>query len=239
MTTDWIGNSVRPDEFTFDFHAVTSRRIYIGSPHSRHQLENPAFWTPLPSLAKLDATEDVEVHTDWTSFTDILANPTPLITHYKAVVDIARRNKWFLKDIAGYFWIRSYLKTNIPGQDIYFPWYDTIAEYSRFFGWLNASNSDSDFWDMDQGWELEGVRKNNDVFLRITNPEYDPDEEDDVFEVANIAIGLLKLREQTSAAVHRLNRLASILETQLGRDTLNTPWNSPSPSFGTSTWTPG
>jgi hypothetical protein len=220
----WMSSARRPESFEFQFYVLPLCEFYFGDPNSHVEIENPKFYVSLPNATDPDRPQA------WVAFTDVLKDPNRLVDNYRAVAEFSLKYRRPLGSNDAYFWSRGFLKTSIDDHYIYFPWNDSVTEFNRFFEWIEADEGEGSYSDADQGWELNGVRKGDDIYLSVSG--------DNGEDRMTIVLDVSKLRAEIRRAQTDAEAVSKILVEKLGVNTTAQQPYGKSPKFGTSEWNP-
>ena len=100
-------------------------------------------------------------------------NVDELARYYTDIIRLGRKHRLPFNHISHYFWMRFWIWNTDEDVHISFPWYDTQAEIDSFIDSVATTSVGPLFWDADQGWELEIHASDDDLYLRLRDPDYD------------------------------------------------------------------
>src|SRR5215471_14033625 len=183
----WIDKSVIAEnadaEITFSL-----QRAFHPNPNALD--ERNAIALPAPAIPSADPYN--------LSSKEVLNNERPLAEHYKAVLQLACHHAKPYVAFNLHMWLRLHFRWNEGA--ISFPWYDTLEEMERLFGFLNDAVDGQTWSGVEQGWDMIAVRVGSRFHFREGNS-------DQGVEHANIALP----REDLVASISRLRERMRII----------------------------
>lgn len=163
--------------------------------------------------------------TDSISTAEIIGNEQHLVNYYRQIVEAARHYKIPFRGISHLFWLRLKIR-NRSGPDTFsFTYYDSLREITKFQDWVNHSDTDVLYSDLDQGWGFEAQKKHPFIYMI----EYDPDYQ--TYTQANF-VEYLHLQNELAHAINRTRQIIKVLTENIGNDLWSTnrsyPWDDAS-----------
>jgi hypothetical protein len=157
-TRDWLDRAEPVTDPDVEVVFATLPGFYVGDANNPDQIRNPRYQVPLPNPvtgegnAAALTTRAVATHVE------------ALAAHYREVITLAWVNGKAFSQFGYHFWMR--LGIGWKGESLSFPWYDTWEEMDHLLGWLEAAEDGDDWLDIDQGWQLAVVRREERFFFR-------------------------------------------------------------------------
>ncbi|MGB0908654.1 MAG: hypothetical protein ACPGVT_14290 [Maricaulaceae bacterium] len=228
----WCERAVFAGEAELQSYFSTDPQYYFGDPNAMRlsDFDDPKLHLALPVLS---------FNPDGNSFTraeDILGHETELGAYYRALVERAYHYGHDFNSIRQYFWMRSSIVSKTGDFGIGFPWYDNSAEFSPMFKWITEGGEGETFFDVDQGWQLNGIIKGESVYFLESEDDFPINwETTDIYN--NVALDLASLRAQVQANAAIVKGIIEALTAEVGVDVW-TKYHYDDVTFGTEIWHP-
>ena len=204
--SEWWRESTFCNECKFEIEISTYPQFYFGNSNSRNPQDysNPSLRLDLPSL-----TFNPDKN-DFSYLTDIIGHEIEFGNYYKFLIEkIYAYGKSFY-DSSHHFWLIPSLKFHKKGFSTPVVPYDFYYEYSDFLKWIYSAEEDETFSAFDpDGWELNGLVKDNHVYLLF-------DTQGSIF--SNVYVNRQTLNSEITKSTRALKKLISNLSYQIGVD---------------------
>ena len=156
-----------------------------------------------------------------------------LISVYRSVISNSNSRGTNFNEIEHEFWVRPRIDDGTGVTKHSFSWYDHLDESSRFLEWLNDSDAEHEFADMDQGWAFAARKIQDNVHMLEFNP-------DSNMELENTFLPHRVIFPLFSSAFERANKIVSALSESVGEDVWSKyrgyEWDTV--KFGNGEWEP-
>ncbi len=221
---EWIKNSKEIENLEIEVCFLLRDNFYIGDPNNPEQIQDEKYRESV-KLPSFDRVVGAMARTS-----EVAGNEDELANYYKQIVERAISLDKSFNEIRSYFWLRLWLWNTEEEIHISFPWYDSLSEMQQFFSWLKESSKKELYIDVDQGWQIDAVRKGARIHIRQTEPECDE-------EHTNASVPFEILINTATEVENRATEIISSLTQSLGTDV----WTKylQDTKFGTSEWLPG
>lgn len=242
MTQDtvWIDQAIATDDLRPEVYFLAPAQLYVGDPNRWDDFEKPEYNIPLNYPGAEFAARHPELsgeEVNWVPLDYAVETKEKLAEHYRNVVDLLLQHRGENAEIETQFWMRLAIRTDKQKLAISFPWHDTLTDFRRLFSFVYGPASN--FWDADQGWQLEGLCSDDTLFFRESDPDYsegptDTDHSNDLIVSTPASV----LQAKCRAVEGKLQDLIAYLTGELGTDAWTTR-GTEIRAFGTKNWRPG
>ncbi|MDS1311976.1 hypothetical protein [Marinobacter xiaoshiensis] len=198
---DWKKSAILQNSVKVDIGFMANENFYYGpengfTPQQYEEMRVPLYQ---PKLNRSGS---------FILFSDIVGNEEELLKHY---LDVSKKYIEYKKDISKstHFWNRPVIFNS--DFIISFPWHDKFREGKNVLDNLTTTEDGGVYWDADQGWELEIEAKENLIYARERDPDYE--------EVhCQVKFDRAEIREQAAALIPNVSALIEKLSGAIGHD---------------------
>ena len=231
---DWCQNAVFAEDIALRTYFGSQKDYYFGDPNSANfgDFDDPKWHLPLPDLSFNPSKND------WVDAKKIVGNEEEFGNYYKFLIEKAYEYGHSFNTIRHYFWMRSSFVSESKKISVGFPWYDTHSEFSNMYNWIAKGNNGDVFSDTEQGWQLNGIIKDDKVyFLETDDSSYPVNiETSEIFN--NVCMELGRLRKFLEKNEFLVQDLIKKLTAEIGIDVWTTYHYEDNLNFGTNVWKP-
>lgn len=198
---DWKQSAVLQKNVRIDIGFMVSESFYFGSDNGFTPTQYEEMRVPLyqPQLMKSGG---------FILYSDIESNEEELIKHY---ADVVEKYKKYKKDISKstLFWNRPVIFNS--EFIISFPWHDKFRDGMNVLNNLTSTKDGEIYWDADQGWKLEISARDEFMYAR----EWDPDYEEIYCQVK---FDRVNMSQQAASLISEVSGLIEKMTKALGND---------------------
>ncbi len=158
---NWCQKAVFIEDINLNTYFSSSKDYYFGDPNSQNisDFDDPKWHLPLPTLSFNPDKED------WSDAHDIEGNEVEFGSYYRTLIETAYEHGHNFNTFRHYFWMRSSFISEQHNVAIGFPWYDTKSEFSSIYQWIVDGKEGEEFFDIEQGWQINGVIRDSKIYL--------------------------------------------------------------------------
>jgi len=170
---------------------------------------------------------------DEVSTVNALSQIDSVIAAYRSVISNSRSKGSKFNEIEHKFWVRPRIKDSSGQTKHSFSWYDHLDEAFKFLEWLEDTNAEYEFADLDQGWGFAARKVKGNIHML----EFDPDNNIELEHTFMPYSTLLPLYKSVyERAVEAVSLLASAVGDDVWSKYRGYDWDTV--KFGNSKWKP-
>lgn len=230
---DWTSQATHIEDVELQTYFSSMANYYFGDLNSRNQEDysDPKLHLTLPVLSFNSEKSD------WTNASEIAGNEIEFGNYYKFLIEKAYEYGHSYNTIRQYFWMRSSFVSESSKLAVGFPWYDNSSEFSAIYKWIVNGNDGDVFSDIEQGWQLNGIIRDQKVFFLESDDSYPIDmETSEIYNIVSFDIERLKSLVDRNKKI--VQGIIKNLTREIGIDVWTTYHYEENLKFGTVNWKP-
>lgn len=155
---------------SYQLSNLNAEIVYLLNTHI--DLTNETFTLKLPDFPRAVV--------DQVTTLEALDNLNSLHEYYRQIHQIKKRENLNAEQVRHYFWARLYFWHCEVDKAVSFPWYDDLDDMKQFMSWLRYGSNTINFYDMDQGWQMNAHVSDGILYIMQANDQGD--------ELSNLAV---------------------------------------------------